>query len=697
MHFLIALFFLSIFEFCTQVSAASLPEPPLVTQENLLKHNTLIIYSGHSSVPSHIKIREGFQERLKLSKPENEHIEVYEEYIDDYRLNITREKLDTYFIDLWNAKYANVKMDMVVTVGPTADNLLIRHPEFFADAPHYQVRASGLSNTIQHTTNNPNNILRLFDVISTVLPNTERLIVVMPDKSNRYPSKLIDDFEAIQRFFSPKAAIEIWNDFSFDELYNRSKQLPEKTAMLYFPVGVDKLGQRKLPVDVIKQLAQVASVPIFVHDDTYLGLGVVGGYLRNIKQEGDIIGRLILGLKVPTSVEEYDAEVRGYFFDYKALKRWHILKKNLPPNSTVINRPESPLYVYRWYILMAFAILVETLLIMMLIRSVQRSKKLTLELAQERNLLEERVKERTSELEESQLLFQDAVSVAKLGVFSYDLMTSELHWDDSMYSIYGIDPKNRDLAYEVWQHAVLPEDLLKAEYELHAAIEEHKAFDTRFRIRRPDGKIRTVQALAQFYRDENGEPLRLVGINQDVTEREEAEAIIHNFAYFDALTQLPNRRMLTEQLKHAISFSHREQKQFAVMVMDLDKFKPVNDTLGHRAGDELLIQVATRIKVRLREHDTVARLGGDEFVVLLTNIHSLDDTTRVANALIETLSQPFVLAQSDNVQIGTSIGIALYPQHGIDADELIDKADIALYRAKHNGRGCFAYYEENEV
>ncbi|MDD2864284.1 MAG: GGDEF domain-containing protein, partial [Methylococcales bacterium] len=201
---------------------------------------------------------------------------------------------------------------------------------------------------------------------------------------------------------------------------------------------------------------------------------------------------------------------------------------------------------------------------------------------------------------------------------------------------------------------------------------------------------------SEIYRDEKGAPLRLVGINQDVTEREEAEAIIHNFAYFDALTQLPNRRMLTEQLKHAISFSHREQKQFAVMVMDLDKFKPVNDTLGHRAGDALLIQVAARIKARLREHDTVARLGGDEFVVLLANIHSLDDTARVANALIETLSKPFVLAQSNNVQIGTSIGIAFYPQHGIDADELIDKADIALYQAKHNGRGCFAYYDENE-
>ncbi len=151
------------------------------------------------------------------------------------------------------------------------------------------------------------------------------------------------------------------------------------------------------------------------------------------------------------------------------------------------------------------------------------------------------------------------------------------------------------------------------------------------------------------------------------------------------------------RLKAKVLTPIMENKQFAVMMMDLDKFKAVNDTLGHAAGDELLIQVAQRIKARLREHDTVARLGGDEFVILLADVHSPDDAARVANALIETLTQPFDLTQRDNVQIGTSIGITFYPQHGEDGDELIDKADIALYIAKENGRGCFAYYKEKSL
>ena len=679
----------------SNANAQSLPSRNFVAYDNVVKHNTIIVYSGHKTVPSHMRVNEGLRTRLIADKPENEHIEIYEEYMDDIRLRIGQD-FDKPFVDLWHKKYANIKIDMIVTVGPSADNLLKRNPELFAGTPYYAVGFSGLTKNDDKGVLEQN-IFKMINIIPQTLPETERLIVVMSEKNSGYHQHLKDRILTIQPQLSAKIQLEFWDSFSFDELHERAKQLPPKTAIIYFPVAMDRLGERKLPFDVLKQLVKVAAAPIFVHDDTYLELGVVGGYIRNIREEGDIIGRLILGLKVPTTPEEYDSEVRGYFFDHNALKRWHISEKNLPLNSTIVNRPKSPFYIYRWYILMAIAILAEAILIAMLIRSIRRSNKLTLELAQERNLLEVRVKERTRELEESRTLFHDAVSVAKLGVFNYDLASSELRWDASMFEIYGIDPQISKLVYDVWQQAVLPEDLPTAEQELQAAILEHKAFDTRFRIRRPDGKVRTVHALAQFYRNEYGIPQRLIGINQDVTEQEEAEAIIRNLAYHDHLTQLPNRRLLSDRLDQLIHSGHRENKQFAVMMMDLDKFKAVNDSFGHAAGDELLIQVAQRIKVRLRENDTVARLGGDEFVILLADVHSPDDTARVANALIETLSQPFVLTQSDNVQIGTSIGITFYPQHGEDGDALIDKADTALYCAKENGRGCFAYYKEKTL
>jgi diguanylate cyclase (GGDEF)-like protein/PAS domain S-box-containing protein len=184
-----------------------------------------------------------------------------------------------------------------------------------------------------------------------------------------------------------------------------------------------------------------------------------------------------------------------------------------------------------------------------------------------------------------------------------------------------------------------------------------------------------------------------LAIKQDITERKKAEKEIQQLAYFDELTGLPNRRKLFDQMNYLIRLNHREGKNFAVFMMDLDKFKAVNDTFGHTAGDDLLKQVAERITARLRESDTVARLGGDEFVVVLESCVVPDDAAKVAAHVIADLTVPFTLSDGNVVQIGASIGISFYPTHGTTPERLIDTADTALYQAKDNGRGCFAYFD----
>lgn len=185
-----------------------------------------------------------------------------------------------------------------------------------------------------------------------------------------------------------------------------------------------------------------------------------------------------------------------------------------------------------------------------------------------------------------------------------------------------------------------------------------------------------------------------LAVTRDITKRKIAEETIKQLAFYDPLTQLPNRRLLQERIEQSIKVSRRTGQLIAVFMMDLDKFKVVNDTLGHAAGDELLKQVAQRISDRLREMDTVARLGGDEFVVLIEKIANLQDITSIAEAIIHVLSQPFTLHETYQMTIGVSIGIALYPEHGDNKESLIDNADIALYHAKHSGRGCFAYFSK---
>jgi diguanylate cyclase (GGDEF)-like protein/PAS domain S-box-containing protein len=185
-----------------------------------------------------------------------------------------------------------------------------------------------------------------------------------------------------------------------------------------------------------------------------------------------------------------------------------------------------------------------------------------------------------------------------------------------------------------------------------------------------------------------------VATHTDISERKAADEKIQQLAFYDPLTELPNRRLLEERLKHGINMERRDGRQLALLMLDLDKFKAVNDSLGHLAGDELLQQVAERITARLREVDLVARLGGDEFVVLLEDIANPEDAARVAEEIIADLTKPFCLTLSDNIRIGASIGISLYPKHGINAEALMDHADAALYQAKDAGRGTFAYFSE---
>jgi diguanylate cyclase (GGDEF)-like protein/PAS domain S-box-containing protein len=180
----------------------------------------------------------------------------------------------------------------------------------------------------------------------------------------------------------------------------------------------------------------------------------------------------------------------------------------------------------------------------------------------------------------------------------------------------------------------------------------------------------------------------------DITERKAAEEAIKQLAFYDPLTGLPNRRKLLDRLQYAITLNHRANTQFAVFMMDLDKFKAVNDSLGHAAGDELLKQAAARITTHLRDSDMVARLGGDEFVIVLENLKILNDAETIALKVIADLTIPFQLSENDTVQIGASIGISLYPQHGSTPEKLIDHADTALYQAKNNGRGCFSYFSQ---
>ena len=230
--------------------------------------------------------------------------------------------------------------------------------------------------------------------------------------------------------------------------------------------------------------------------------------------------------------------------------------------------------------------------------------------------------------------------------------------------------------------------------DMWAALNQSGTWQGEAWDRHKSGEVSPKLLTMSVVKDANNVITHYVGSFIDIADQKLAEEKIKHLAFYDSLTQLPNRCLLQERLKYSIEMARRENKPLALLMLDLDRFKAVNDSLGHMAGDELLQQVAARMTARLRNVDMVSRLGGDEFIVLLDDIAHPDDAARVSEEIISDLSKPFNLTQSDDVRIGVSIGISLYPQHGCTPETLLDHADAALYQAKDQGRGCFAYFSE---
>jgi diguanylate cyclase (GGDEF)-like protein/PAS domain S-box-containing protein len=280
------------------------------------------------------------------------------------------------------------------------------------------------------------------------------------------------------------------------------------------------------------------------------------------------------------------------------------------------------------------------------------------------------------------------------GLFDYDFVTDAAWVSDCWCRMLGYEPRELRVDRHTWVRLLHPEDKAQALQQ----IENHlrgaaPAFRIECRLRCKDGAWRWVLARGKVVtRDAAGEPLRIVGTHIDISARKAAEGRVTWMAQHDGLTELPNRTTFRERLDQRLAELRRRGGACAVLCLDLDRFKAVNDTLGHLAGDALLREIAHRIRATLRGEDTVARLGGDEFAVLLHQCEDADRVILVAQRLIEVVQAPVVLG-AQQAEVGVSIGIALTPQHGDEAETLFRRADLALYRAKAEGRNTFRFFE----
>ncbi len=206
--------------------------------------------------------------------------------------------------------------------------------------------------------------------------------------------------------------------------------------------------------------------------------------------------------------------------------------------------------------------------------------------------------------------------------------------------------------------------------------------------RRKNGEVYPEWLTITAIRNDAGDIYQYAGIFCDISERKNQENQIRRLAYFDELTKLPNRRLFSDRLNMAVARSKRHHERLAIMFVDLDHFKKINDTLGHNTGDALLVEAAERLKHCTRDEDTVARMGGDEFILLFPEIESVDEVTKVAQRIVEAFSDPFVV-DNQNLFVTASLGISVFPDDGEDTETIIKNADVAMYRSKDAGRSTF--------
>ncbi|MGZ5581413.1 MAG: sensor domain-containing diguanylate cyclase, partial [Methylobacter sp.] len=285
---------------------------------------------------------------------------------------------------------------------------------------------------------------------------------------------------------------------------------------------------------------------------------------------------------------------------------------------------------------------------------------------------------------------EERLSLATLhngvGIWDWNLQTQEMVWDDSMYALYHIRREDFSGTEQAWRQALHPDDLERGDNEVEAALSGEKPFDTEFRVCWPDGEIRYIKAVAKVFRDEEGNPLRMLGTNIDVTDRKLLQMKLEQQAHTDYLTEVSNRRYFMEQAELELSRSIRYSNSLSVLMMDIDFFKQFNDSYGHKIGDAVLKKLAEISRETLREVDIIGRIGGEEFAVLLPETGAVE-AAEAAERLRQSLANAQVPLENNSfLQFTVSIGVSSLNAKDNTIGVLLNLADNALYEAKETGR-----------
>jgi diguanylate cyclase (GGDEF)-like protein/PAS domain S-box-containing protein len=641
-----------------------------------------------------------------------ENIVNYVEYLDWKKYN-SEDNLNKLY-EYYKYKYSGKKIDLIITTDDAALSFATKHrKELFSDAPLiFGGVHKDSADKILKASSNVAGIYESIDPEGTI----KEALKMNPKIKNVY--MILENTETGISYYNlaEKAAVSINNNlivhnlsnYSVEEISSISSSLKDDSIIIIDAYSIDT-KELALPVNkLLNIISSNCSVPIFTTSEPLIGQGCIGGSVISSKVHGTDIGNLALRFlngEDINSISFVNKKSVHSVYDYNILKKYGLASAVLPENSMVINKPFSFYETYKLqiYIITSIFIILISLILYLIINIKKRIKleKKLIENNKEISALYEELIASEESLNENYIALTNKQSELLLSEEKYrlvaestldiiweeDLKTNKRKYSDKVFTVLGYT--NEELpTFEDWYNIVHPADK-NSVMRTRAMHQKNGYLDTNvvYRVKCKSGQYKWLVANVKMQYDEDGTLIKMYGSYKDVTDLKEKQTEINTLAFYDSITKLPNRVSLNDDMKNLI----RLGKEFTLFFLDLDNFKIINDSFGHPVGDKLLVIVAQRINSINKNEFTAFRLSGDEFIILYTGSKEKSIIENIADTILSKISESYNIDNS-HFHISSSIGIALYPENGIDENELLKNADTAMYYSKESGKNKYTFF-----
>jgi diguanylate cyclase (GGDEF)-like protein/PAS domain S-box-containing protein len=630
--------------------------------------NVLVIHSYDENYRWTSDINKGILDSLTASS-----LNIYTDYMD-----LKRVKPDGYyeeFMKFQKAKYGGISFDVIICSDNEAFDYMKGYgSQIFGSTPVVFCAVNDLDKSMLAGRSNYTGVFEntdyrdTIDSIKKMQPELRTIYVLSTDSDlskmqRQYVESLVPDYEGIDILFE--------NNLEEGNLQKLKKHSYYDTAVLMLADPMIYNGSTVTLDSLSKEVIEGINLPVYVTYDFAMGNGFIGGKLVSGYNQGTEAGVMAKRILSGTSVDQIpvlEESPNVYTYDYKSLKKYGILKTNLPEGSVVINKPFSFLETYRkeaTAVMVIFALL--AILITMLIINIRKRK-------------------------QSEERFQFALEGTNDAVWELDIPGNRFIASGKWKELTGYDADIKVNLKEYLEN-IHPDDRRKV-FRAYTELKDTKgSFVSEFRLRVLTGEYKWLQVRGKVLRLKD-KSIKAYGYMEDISSRKKYEEEIRHLAYYDKLTGLMNRTAIMNTLDEKLVEMKANDEKGAVYFVDLDDFKKVNDTLGHDYGDNLLAAAAARLQKCSGTNSFVGRLSGDEFLVIKYGAKDAREISDLAYGLTEIFIKNFTIS-GKQIYVTASVGVTLYPEDGTDSASLLKNADTAMYKAKESGKNKFKFYNIN--